>query len=221
MTNTKIKWKHDIIIEKCKWKKILHLWACDDPYTEEKYKTSDLLHQKIMEVTDSVIWLDFSKNKITFLKNQGIDNIIYGDLIKGEYEKEIWNDFDYIIFWDVIEHLENPWIALNNIKWFMNENTILIVTTPNIFHYKRILTFFTWNEIVHEDHVFWPSKKTMDTLFKRTGFNIKTFKYTTTQNDMLYKNIKTLKWKLFFKFILTKKDYLLHTLFYELSIKKD
>lgn len=210
----KVNWKHDLILNKCKWKKILHLWATDNPYTEERYKKKELLHQKIMEVTNDVIWLDFSKEKINLLKEKGINNIIYGDLIKGEYEKEIWNNFDYIIFWDVIEHLDNPWLALQNIKKFMNKNTILILTTPNVFSYTNIVWILTWKEIVHNDHVFWPSQKTMSKLIMFNGFYINKFLYCLTGST---KNIKTFKWKIFHKLILNIKQHLCPVLYYEIK----
>lgn len=209
-----ILWKHDLILKKCKSKKILHLWATDNPYTEERFKKWKLLHQKLMNISEKVIWLDFSKEKISFLKNNWIKNIFYWDLVKWEYEKNVWSDFDYIVFWDVIEHLDNPWFALQNIKQFMNNNTILIVTTPNVFWYNNIKWIINWKEVVHNDHVFWPSNKTMETLFKFNNFEICNFRYCLTWS---IENIKTFKWKIFRKLILNKKEYLAPVLYYELK----
>jgi SAM-dependent methyltransferase len=85
--------------------------------------------------------------------------------------------FDYILLADVIEHLNNPGIALRSIKRLMKKNTLLIITTPNVFSYRNIKTFLSGKEVVHPDHTFWPSVKTMKKLFANNGFKIKSYFY--------------------------------------------
>jgi len=131
--------KKDMIVEFCKCKKVLHIGACDSPYHIDKTKKGTLLHQKLQKVCEEIIGIDIDKKTIVELKNLGIDDIFYGDIIRDEYEIDLQKfSFDYIIFGDVIEHLENPGSALDNIKKLMNENTKLILTTPNCFSYAAM-----------------------------------------------------------------------------------
>lgn len=209
-----IKWKHELILDLCKNKKILHIWCTDSPLTKERARKNKLLHQKLMKVTKNIDWLDYSRDDILYLKKEyNINYIYWWDIIKWEYEIKLENTYDYIIFWDVIEHLENPWLALENIKKIMWKNTKLILTTPNVFQYKNILTYITWKEHVHPDHVFWPSKKTLDVLIWKCWFKIQHFEYCFEKHSKIY----SLKWKIFFNLILKYRKDLLPTMYYELS----
>ena len=57
--------------------------------------------------------------------------------------------FDYVLCQEVIEHIENPWKLLRQIKTVLKDNGILILTTPNIqslFSKKEFAKsgFFRW-----------------------------------------------------------------------------
>lgn len=170
--------KTDMILEFCKNKKVLHVGACDAPYHIEKAKNGTLLHQALKKVSKEIIGIDADKKALDELRNHGIEDIFYGDVIRGCYEIDLDNyEFDYIIFGDVIEHLDNPGLALGNIKKFMNKNTKLILTTPNCFSYASVKIVLTGEEYVHPDHVFWPSKKTLCILFQRYSLKTVYFSY--------------------------------------------
>lgn len=76
--------------------------------------------------------------------------------------------FDYIIFADVLEHLNNPWGVLENIKKYLKDGGKILASIPNVMHYSVLkdtingnwtytesglldrthLRFFTLNEII-------------------------------------------------------------------------
>lgn len=151
---------------------------------------------------------------INWLKsNLGIHNIFWGDIIKREYEIDLDREWDYIIFGDVIEHLENPGLALDNLKELMNRKTRLILTTPNVFSYPNLKTYITGKENVHPDHTFWPSYKTMKRLFKIKGLKIDYFTYCFYGD---YGDI-SFKGRLFYKLIKNlRKTYIMPCLFFVL-----
>lgn len=208
--------KRDMIVEFCKCKKVLHIGACDSPYHIDKTKKGILLHQKLQKVCEELIGIDIDKKTIGELKNLGIDDIFYGDIIRDEYEIDLQKfSFDYIIFGDVIEHLENPGFALDNIKKLMNEHTKLILTTPNCFSYAAMKIILTGKESVHPDHVFWPSKETLSKLLER--YNLETVYFSYCFYDS-FREI-TLKKLLFYKIVkLTNKTHLLPYMFFVLTI---
>jgi len=43
-------------------------------------------------------------------------------------------------------------IALTNLKKVMNENTLLIISTPNAFYIQNFVHAFFGFEYMHEDH---------------------------------------------------------------------
>ena len=204
--------KHDLILNFCKDKIVLHIGAADSPYHEERGRKGTLLHQKLQKICKQLVGIDIDKNAINYLKKFGINNIFYGDIVNEKYEINLKNyKWDYIIFGDVIEHLDNPGLALENLKKIMNKETKLIITTPNVFSFFNIKTFLTGKEYVHPDHTFWPSVKTMNKLLEIKNLKITFFAYCFYGE---YKDVKTLKGKIFYKIIKNKFNYIAPCLFF-------
>ncbi len=207
--------KHDFILKMCKGKNVLHVGATDYPYHEIKAKDKKLLHQKLKLVAKNLIGLDFDKDSILKLKQYGINDIYFGDIIKNKYDKEIIsNKYDIIVFGDVIEHLDSPGLALENLKQFCNKETKLLLTTPNVWTIFNLSNHFRKNEEVHQDHTFWPSKKTMDRLIMNSGYKIEKFLYLMYNSN---KDKITFKGRIFKNTILTKFQFMNPTLGYVLS----
>jgi SAM-dependent methyltransferase len=189
--------KQDYLIKKCKNKKVLHIGPTDFPFHREKEKQKKLLYQRINEVAKKQWGLDINKDAINYLKKRNIKNIIYGDITKKIPTKIIKQNFDIILFCDVIEHLNNPGFALENIKKIMNPKTELILTTNNCWFIGNIINFFKKKESVHPDHTFWPSKKTLNKLITNSGlYAKKTFfsfsGHSSDKRPLIYKIIKYL-----------------------------
>ena len=55
-------------------------------------------------------------------------NVRYGDVIKIPFQS---NEFDLVILTEVIEHLDDPQTALEEIRRILNPGGILFLTTPN------------------------------------------------------------------------------------------
>ena len=73
---------------------------------------------------------DYSSYSLEFIKEEDSKvNICNDDLCNFSFED---NKFDVIMFYHVIEHLENPGSSLNEINRILKEDGILLVGTPNI-----------------------------------------------------------------------------------------
>ena len=147
--------RNKIILNYCKWKKILHIWSCDAPYTKEKYdwKMWPLLYREIDKVCSKQLWIDLDEESIDFL-NSKKEEFPNSEVKLFDMNKLENLDFkpDVIIFWEVIEHLMNLEIALTNIKKVMNKNTLLIISTPNAYCFEWLLWNLLWREFFHPDH---------------------------------------------------------------------
>lgn len=207
--------KHDLILQFCKNKKVLHIGATDAPYHKEKGLKEELLHQKLQKVCKKLVGIDIDKKAIKYLKEKfGINNIFYGDIIKNKYKVKLTGHWDYIVFGDVIEHLENPGLALENIKKLMNKNTYILLTAPNVFGYSNFICYFTGKEVVHPDHTFWTSYKTLSHLLEIKGLKTEYFTYCFCGS---YNNIRTLKRKFFYKILKNKINHIKPCLFFILK----
>lgn len=206
-------YKDDLIIERCKNKRVLHVGATDTPYHLEKAKKNKLLHQRLQVVCKELVGIDIDKQSIEELKQFGI-NIFHGDILTGKYEVDFKkHKFDFIVLGDIIEHLENPGLALDNIKKLMSKNTKIILTVPNAFSYMNIKTPFTGKEKVHPDHVFWPSYKTMLRLFESKNLKTDYFSYCFWDSS----KEESLKGRLAHKLILKRMKHLLPCMFFILK----
>ncbi len=77
--------------------------------------------------------------------------------------------FDIIICNDVLEHLENPVAALENIKKALKKGGILYINTPNLnFFRKKVLGFA--DKMEHHISLF--THQEMLELLKKVGFKV-------------------------------------------------
>ena len=125
------------------------------------------------------------------------------DYVKKLDETIIWNLNDeapsgmenagIVIFLEVLEHLDNPLLGLQNITKHLDKNGIIILTTPNPQSSKNTLSLFLRGSLyafqekhIQENHVFTPWKHVVYEFLKRSGFEILEYAIVDTQ----YKNKK-------------------------------
>ena len=165
--------KDDLVLEVCKGKSVLHFGASDYPYHKERFFNKHLLHYKLSKVTSYLLGVDNNVESVKFLNSHGLNNIVVGDVVLNKYDERVYSHkYDVVLLLDILEHLTNPGLALQNIKQFCDENTIILVSVPNVWSVFRLKNHFRKEEIVHPDHCFWPSKHTMEVLLKKSGFGI-------------------------------------------------
>ena len=63
------------------------------------------------------------------------------DLLSSTGQKNINNSFDYILILDVIEHLENPYSFLKQLKNIASRECKVLISIPNIQSYRSRLKF--------------------------------------------------------------------------------
>jgi len=88
---------------------------------------------------------DISKNYLEKVVKSAQENSTKIRIMKCNIEDNIsqFEDekFDVIFFMDVIEHLRNPLIALENIRHLLNDDGVLFIHTPNVFTLSRLLRY--------------------------------------------------------------------------------
>lgn len=156
-SHIKNKSREDFLCEIVKWKKIIHIWPCDAPFTVEKYKNNSLLYQKFDLIVDKQIWFDVDADSIDFLNKANFERskIVYMNMNDQNLDTNIWFEADYIVMWEVIEHIMNLENALKFVSKFMSENTKLIITTPNASRLDVFFSNFLNRSNEHEDHKVW------------------------------------------------------------------
>lgn len=86
--------------------------------------------------------------------------------------------FDYIIFDDIIEHLSNPWKAMDDFKKYLTQNGYIITCIPNIMHVsilsKLLNGSFAYADlgILDKTHLRFFTLSEINDLFTSTNYNI-------------------------------------------------
>lgn len=166
--------RHELILKKCKNKCVLHLGCVDSGLLHEKFERGELLHQKLFNVADEIWGIDIDESGISYLSDNGFNNLIVGDICKLDEIEIIQNtSFDVVVASEVIEHLQNPGLFLNSVKTLMiPEKTELIVTVPNAFRIDTLLWLLRGIEYVHPDHNYWFSYHTATNLLRKNNYTI-------------------------------------------------
>jgi 2-polyprenyl-3-methyl-5-hydroxy-6-metoxy-1,4-benzoquinol methylase len=172
----------DLFREDLHAKRVLHVGCTDWPFTEEKLKKGELLHQMFADLTPELYGLDIENTAIHMMRDHGIPNLFCEDICNiSDNEALHEKKFDCIIISEVLEHLLNPGLALSSIKRYImstNPSCEIIFTVPNYqnFHFQ-ILLGLRGKECVHPDHKYYFSYRTFRTLVEQCGFQVTDFHY--------------------------------------------
>ena len=93
-------------------------------------------------------------------------NIIQGNMETYSFGKK----FDVVVLGDIIEHVNNQGLLLENVYKHLKDDGVLIITTPN----AKWPTVF---RAANSTHTLWHDKSTLEVVLKRYSFRIKEFKY--------------------------------------------
>jgi lipopolysaccharide biosynthesis protein/2-polyprenyl-3-methyl-5-hydroxy-6-metoxy-1,4-benzoquinol methylase len=102
--------------------------------------------------------------------------MIVGDIESLAWEEEIGDEkFDYILFADVLEHLQNPAKILQIVQKYLKESGSIIISIPNVAH-GAILIDLLQDKFIYRDvglldntHIKLFTKSTLDAMIKECG----------------------------------------------------
>lgn len=117
--------------------------------------------------------------------------------------------FDSILAIEIIEHLENPYKLIRDCNELLNDNGILVISTPNITNYKSRLSFLLFGRF----NSFFPQDKLtsghinpvpiweLEDILKNNGFKIESISTTKFNLNVYPKHsIKSIFLKIIFTF---------------------
>lgn len=180
-----IKDRHDYIIEYCIWKNVLHLWCIWNSYKSVS-EYEPWLHKEICDVAKECVGLDMDKNRIPYAEERTWSKIFFWDVQNFDLEKK----FDVIVWWEIIEHLDDFKSFFSSIKKHMSKDSLLILTTPNAFNFSNLIrVVFLGKPIFDPDHVVYFDIFTLWQMLKRHWFKMVKHYYNTEVAPQRVKNI--------------------------------
>ncbi|OGC89008.1 MAG: hypothetical protein A2142_07130 [candidate division Zixibacteria bacterium RBG_16_48_11] len=159
--------RYQIIQDYCRGKTVLDL-GCVEHSAEAEESFTDWIHRGIKEVAREVIGLDNAQEEVRRLNQKGY-NIVLGDVENFNLKRR----FEVVVCGELIEHVNNPGLLLQNVKRHLLEHGTLIITTPNC-------DSLTWLPYViikgmipcNPTHVLWHNRQTLLELCRRYGFEV-------------------------------------------------
>ena len=166
----------EYLCEKARGKDVLHVGCADYPLTLERMSSSQFLHRRLTSSSRSCLGVDLSAEAIDAMKSAGMDNVVCADAcaLSERFEAE----FDVIVAGEVIEHIPNPGIFMEQAAQCLRPGGSLVVTVPNAFNILRLWGLLRGREIVHRDHCYYFSSKTLARLGELSGFRTQEVGYT-------------------------------------------
>ncbi len=148
----------------------------------------ELLHTKESVPQKKLYGVDISKYAIDMVKKKGFNGkVVNFDKVFNPIIK-----FDMAFALDVIEHMENPYVFLNNIKKILKKNGYVILTTPNISSFSHLIQKDNWYGYLDKTHKFLFEKEGLKYILKKNGFNIVKCETLSNTNNVIYNAVTEL-----------------------------
>jgi SAM-dependent methyltransferase len=131
------------------------------------------LHGRLREKFPSVSGIDISEANAAILRENGFDKIY----VQSAESFQLSDKFDTIVAGELIEHLANPGLFLQQARAHLKPGGRLVLTTPNAFS----LLFISYALLKYPktcqnlQHTCWFCPQTMKELVERNGFKIEHF----------------------------------------------
>lgn len=140
--------------------------------TKDFQKKERWLFEKIRKVAKELMGLEINKEQVELLRKLGY-NIILGDVETTKINQK----FDVIFAGELIEHLSNPGLFIENMGQHLFDNGILVITTPNRFDSFEFLRALLRNKIPQYKkeiaaHVLHFDMNSLEALAERCGFQL-------------------------------------------------
>ena len=177
----------DFVEEIVKGKSVIHVGCLDHlPVIEEKIKHDRWFHLRLTNVASECLGIDINKEGIDMVSSEmNISNICYADIASEQKISEITSKYwDYIVFGEIIEHVDNPVDFLQKLISNYQENIgSIIINVPNAFRAGNIKSLFKNVESINTDHRYWFSPYTIYKVVHQAGLKVdqmKMCKYSPT-----------------------------------------
>ncbi|MDX1763372.1 MAG: class I SAM-dependent methyltransferase [bacterium] len=152
----------------CQGKSVLDL-GCTDyrPDGNRKY-TSTGLHLYLKDIAASLTGVDVDEEGVEQMRREGF-HVVSGDVETLDLDRQ----FDCVVAGELLEHLSNPGLFLENMHRHLKDSGCFILTVPNAFGITSVFRILRRGEIkVHGEHTCWFDPKTLTTLLVRHGFRV-------------------------------------------------
>jgi hypothetical protein len=183
---------------------VIHIGCSDHvQIINDKIKNNIWLHKLISENSKRCIGIDIDRESIEFIKKElGYQNVFYGNILTDEFKNITESKWDYAVFGEIVEHLDDPVHFLKVFKTKYGENVNrFIITVPTVYNKRQFTNMINYREVINSDHRFWFTPYTISKVLVSAGYNPDKIIYSNLQSlnirDLIKRKIrKTLGMKI-------------------------
>jgi len=163
----------DFILAKCLNKNVLHIGFTDYPFTEQKIKDHSLLHLQLKQVAGGLAGMDVEETAINqYIALTGDKKVFSGDIMAAYPEAAIEFKPEIILLTEVLEHLPDPYSAIEMLHKSFPEGTSVLVTVPNYTALDNLAASLNNTESIHPHHHWYFSPYTLRQLLDDKRFKL-------------------------------------------------
>jgi SAM-dependent methyltransferase len=147
------------------------------------------LHGRLRASFPDLVGIDISAENVDTLKRHGFGNVY----VQSAESFELPGRFDTIVAGELIEHLSNPGLFLQQARRHLGDQGRLVLTTPNPFSLAYLLYAILKfpRTCQNPQHTCWFCPRTMIELAERLGFRVMHFEliddYRSDDPSFLYR----------------------------------
>lgn len=181
--------REDFLVELSRNKRVLHFGFTDAPFTKTSLEAGTMLHRRINDVAASLYGVDVDRAAVEIYRQATGDtsNTILDIEAEPHLTRDLTDQYDLILFGEILEHLKNPGNGLTHLHAICaaNPGSKVVVTVPNAFAILFFCAAVNGHEIVHPDHYYWFSPVTLKKLLMTYGYRDIEIRIGVSNNKML------------------------------------
>src|SRR5665648_4633 len=150
------------VVELAKGKRVLNIGCCGSDALVSQWT----VHRTIASAASYCVGVDMYEAGVEKMKADG-ENVFLAD---GESFDLDEKDFDLVVLGDIIEHVSNPGLVLDNSNRHLKDGGSIVVSTPTPFALPLMMRIIRRGSFhVNSEHVSWFDPITLTGLLARSG----------------------------------------------------
>ncbi len=159
---------HRLIVELAKGRRVLNVGAAGNAEDYLDGGEADWLHAQIAAVAVETVGLDIDEQSVRQLSERGYDTVC-GNAEDAALKRK----FDLVVMSDVIEHFDNPGIAIANMMAHLDDDGDLVMTTPNATAWSLVARAALRKSMgIYWDHVAVYAPEHIQAMCDRHGYTV-------------------------------------------------
>jgi 2-polyprenyl-3-methyl-5-hydroxy-6-metoxy-1,4-benzoquinol methylase len=160
----------DAILSRTRGPEVLDIGCSGQEGRRGDFHAGDFLHYRLSKEYPNLLGLEYSPENVEAMKLAGFENVLCGDAQGFDLDRK----FNTIVAGELIEHLANPGLFLEQCLRHLGTDGSLIITTPYVFSIAFAL--YAWlkypKTCSNDEHQMWYCPTTLQQIAESNGFRV-------------------------------------------------